>query len=192
MSSETALIVAAKRGSVRAYTELVSIYRDGLLRFLATKTASFADAEDALQETLINAFRYINSYDAKWRFSTWLYRIAINNLSKIRAAEPQSKVEIGDLSDEEGGPLELCIAADERQNLWLSAKRVLNDEVYSAMWLRYVEDMSVNDIAAVLERSVSWTKVNLLRGRNQLDAELNDTTAKKTSKAYGLASKTIA
>ena len=114
MTSETALIAAAKRGSVGAYTELVSGYRDGLLRFLVTKTLSFADAEDALQDTLINAYRYINSYDAKWRFSTWLYRIAINNLSKINSAGPDDKVEVGQidkLSDEEGGPLELCIVA---------------------------------------------------------------------------------
>ena len=81
--------------------------------------------------------------------------------------------------------MELCIAADERQNLWLSAKRVLNDEVFTAMWLRYVEDMSVNDISAVLERSISWTKVNLLRARKQLDTELSRTPAKNTSKAYG-------
>jgi len=188
MTSETALVAAAKRGSVSAYTELVSQYRDGLLRFLVTRTLSFADAEDALQDTLINAYRYINSYDAKWRFSTWLYRIAINNLSKISAAEPRDKVEIGQLDklgDEEGGPLQLCIAADERQNLWLSAKRVLSDDVFAAMWLRYVEDMSVNDIAAVLERSISWTKVNLLRARRQLDVEMNSAPVAKTSKAYG-------
>lgn len=188
MSSETALIAAAKRGSVRAYTELVSVYREGLLRFLVTRTPSYADAEDALQDTLINAYRYINSFDAKWRFSTWLYRIAINNLSKISAAEPGSKVQVGEietLSDAEGGPLELCIAADERQNLWLSAKRLMSDEVYTAMWLRYVEDMSVNDIAAIMERSVSWTKVNLLRARKQLDADLNSAPVEKGSKAYG-------
>lgn len=185
MSSETALIAAAKRGSIRAYTELVSLYREGLLRFLVSKSPSYADAEDALQDTLINAYRFISSYDSKWRFSTWLYRIAINNLSRIRATEPASKVGLGDLSDEEGGPLEQCIAASERQNLWLSAKRILSDEVYTAMWLRYVEDMSVNDIAAILERSVSWTKVNLLRARRQLDADLNGMPAKKVSQAYG-------
>ena len=81
--------------------------------------------------------------------------------------------------------MELCIAADERQNLWLSAKRVLNDDVYTAMWLRSVAAMSVNDIAAVLERSISWTKVNLLRARKQLNADLNSSPAEKPSKAYG-------
>ena len=45
---------------------------------------SFADAEDALQDTLINAYRYLHSYDSRWRFSTWLFRIAINNASRFK------------------------------------------------------------------------------------------------------------
>ena len=185
MNRETALIAAAKKGSVTAFTELVGEYREGLLRFLITRASSYADAEDALQDTLINAYRYLNSYDSKWRFSTWLYRIAINNLSKMRVTDVASDVDVDDLSLQEGGPLEQCIADSERDNLWLGARRVLNEEVYTALWLRYVEDMSVNDIAAVLERSISWTKVNLLRARNQLDTELNKTPQEKSRKAYG-------
>jgi hypothetical protein len=45
--------------------------------------------------------------------------------------------------------------------------------------------MSVNDISSVLERSVSWTKVNLMRGRKILDAELNNDATDEKSKAYG-------
>ena len=182
MGSEAALIEKARQGSAAAFTDLVNGYRHGLLRFLLTRSATYADAEDALQDTLINAFRYLDSYDGRWRFSTWLYRIAINNASKQRAA---NTVELGELSDAESDPLTQCIAASERENLWLVARRHLNDEVYTAMWLRYVEEMSVKDIAAALERSVSWTKVNLLRGRKILDQEINEAHTKQTSKAYG-------
>lgn len=182
MSSEAALIEAARNGSAAAFTDLVRTYREGLLRFLLTRSSSFADAEDALQDTLINAYRYLHSYDSRWRFSTWLYRIAINNVSKVR---PANTVELGDVGDEESDPLQHCIAASDRENLWQCARRRLSDEVYTAMWLRYVEDMSVNDISAVLDRSVSWTKVNLLRGRKTLDAELNKDATDDKSKAYG-------
>lgn len=182
MSNEAALIEAAKKGSTTAFSDLVRSHRDGLLRFLLTRTSSYADAEDALQDTLINAYRYLNSYDPRWRFSTWLYRIAINNAAKHRSIET---VELGDLSDAESDPLLECIADSERSNLWMTARRLFNDEVYAAMWLRYVEDMSVKDISSVLERSVSWTKVNLLRGRKALDADLNRETAGIERKAYG-------
>jgi len=182
VTSESALIAAAQRGSVTAFTALVAAHRTRLLRFLVTRTLSYADAEDALQDTLINAFRYLGSYDPKWRFSTWLYRIAINNVTRQHGPET---MDVGDLVAQERGPLEHCIAAAERENLWLSAKRLFKDDVFAAMWLRYAEDMSVNDIAAILERSVSWTKVNLLRARQQLDAELNGALETKASKAYG-------
>lgn len=170
MGEELDLINAAKAGSVAAFTRLVHQYSDGLLRFLVTRCSSYADAEDALQDTFINAYRYLPSYDPRWRFSTWLYRIAIRNAAKLRS---DLVIEPGELRDEGSDPLKLCIAASERENLWLSAKRLLSDEVYTAMWLRYVEELSIKDVATVLDRSNSWTKVNLLRGRRALDAELN-------------------
>jgi len=180
LRTEIQLVEAAQAGSADAFADLVHNYRDRLLRFLLTRCTSYADAEDALQDTLINAFRYIRSYDSRWRFSTWLYRIAIRNAAKLRTPDV---VEIGDLSDEESDPLLQCIAKSESENLWISARRLLNDEVFLAMWLRYTEDMSVNDISKALDRSVSWTKVNLLRGRRALDVELN--SAEKESEAYG-------
>ena len=182
MSDELNLIDAAKGGSVDAFTELVRGYRDGLFRFLLTRCTNREDAEDALQDTLINAYRYLGSYNPQWRFSTWLYRIAIRNAGRLRTDD---HTELGEPPDHGADPLAHCLAASERENLWRSAKRILSDEVFAAMWLRYVEDMSVRDISNVLERSSSWTKVNLLRGRRALEAEMNSTAGSTGSEAYG-------
>ena len=183
MTTELQLIDAAKAGSADAFADLARRYRERLLRFLLTRCASLADAEDVLQDTLINAYRYIHSYDPRWRFSTWLYRIAIRNASKLRGPQLVDVASMGELRDEESDPLLLCIADSEKENLWVVARRLLNDDVFAAMWLRYAEDMSVNDISKTLDRSVSWTKVNLMRGRRALDDELNDAVGK--SEAYG-------
>ena len=180
MSDERQLITAAKAGSADAFADLVRSYRVRLLKFLMTRCASYADAEDVLQDTLIAAYRYLNSYDPRWRFSTWLYRIAIRNAQKIRS---ENVVEFGDLSDEESDPLLHCISASESENLWISARRVLNDDVFAATWLRYAEDMSINDISKALDRSDSWTKVNLLRARKALGVEMN--RENKGSEIYG-------
>ena len=181
MSDELQLIDKAKAGSVTAFTELVRRYQDRLLRFLLTRSASYADAEDALQDTFINAFRYIDSYDPRWRFSTWIYRIALRNAARLHTP---ATVELDDIADDSNDPLTECIVASDRENLWLSARRLLSDELYTAMWLRYAEDMSIRDVASVLDRSTSWTKVNLMRGRRALDAELNRSAARE-SEAYG-------
>lgn len=183
MTDEAKLIAAAKAGSVEAFTDLVRGYRKRLLRFLLTRCASFADAEDVLQDTFIAAFRYLDSYDPRWRFSTWLYRIAIRNAATLRSRETVDVVVVDDLRDEEGDPLLRCIADSESENLWVSARRLLNDDVFAAMWLRYIEDMSVTDISTALDRSLSWTKVNLMRGRQALENELRDTAPGK--EAYG-------
>ena len=183
MTTELQLVDAAKAGSADAFADLARRYRERLLRFLLTRCASFADAEDVLQDTLINAYRYIHSYDPRWRFSTWLYRIAIRNASKLRGPQLVDVASMGELRDEESDPLLQCIADSEKENLWVVARRLLNDDVFAAMWLRYAEDMSVNDISKTLDRSVSWTKVNLMRGRRALDDELNDAVGK--SEAYG-------
>ena len=168
MTTELQLIEAAKAGSAEAFADLARHYRERLLRFLLSRCTSFADAEDVLQDTLI---------------STWLYRIAIRNAGKLRGPDLVDVASMTGLQDEESDPLLQCIADSEKENLWVAARRLLNDDVYAAMWLRYAEDMSVNDISKALDRSVSWTKVNLMRGRRALDDELNN--ADPRSEAYG-------
>ena len=182
MGTESQLVEAAKRGSVEAFTELIGAYREGLFRFLLTRCSSRADAEDALQDTLVNAYRYIGTYKPQWRFSTWLYRIAIRNAARLRN---DNVALLDDPCDESADPLTHCIADSERDNLWKAAKRALSEEVFVAMWLRYVQDMSIRDIASVLDRSSSWTKVNLHRGRQALESELNNAPGQSGGEAYG-------
>jgi RNA polymerase sigma-70 factor (ECF subfamily) len=183
VATEEQLIVSAQEGSVAAFSKLVEMYQERLLRFLLLRCSSRADAEDAIQDTFINAHRYIRSYNPRWRFSTWLFRIALRNASRIRQ---QDGVLDEHAQGETADPLEACIIASERENLWLIAKRTLATDAYSAMWLRYVEDMSVKEIAHALEKPLSWTKVTLMRSRRRLSNEMaggHDATA--NGEAYG-------
>ena len=83
MATEEQLIASAKEGSVSAFSELFENYQERLLRFLVTRCRTRTDAEDAIQDTFINAFRYIGSYNPRWKFSTWLFRIALRNAAKV-------------------------------------------------------------------------------------------------------------
>ena len=182
MKSDEQLVDEAKRGSEAAFSELVTRYQQKLLRFLVTRSSSRADAEDAVQDTFVNAYRYLDSYKPAWRFSTWLYRIAIRNAA--RQAQPATD-EIGEQADPEADPLTDCVEESERRNLWLIAKRSLAPEAYAALWLRYVEDMSVRDVAAALDRSESWAKVTLLRSRNAVARALEAEEGGSKGKVYG-------
>jgi RNA polymerase sigma-70 factor (ECF subfamily) len=177
------LVEASLKGSAPAFDELVDRYQDRLMRFLVTRSVSHADAEDAIQDTFISAYRYLASYNPKWRFSTWIYRIALRNVARQRRPEKHdAEVELADDRD----PMQACIAHSERENVWLTARRLLRDDAFNAMWLRYVEDLSIKEIARALDKSVSWTKVTLLRGRRSLSDELTDNeTAAIESESYG-------
>jgi RNA polymerase sigma-70 factor (ECF subfamily) len=182
VTADEQLVSEALRGSALAFDQLVERYQARLLRFLITRCATRADAEDAMQDTFVNAWRYLASYNSRWRFSTWLYRIAIRNAARGggRTASPDAGV-AGDAPD----PLEECIHAAERENLWLTARRLLSDDAYAAMWLRYAEDMPVKEVARALGRPQPWTRVTLLRARRRLAEEIGNDDATEKGKAYG-------
>jgi len=181
--SDEQLVEASLAGTAAAFDELVGRYQERLLRFLLTRSSCRADAEDAIQDTFINAYRFLASFDPRWRFSTWIYRIALRNLARQRRPEWLESDEALAGNDD---PLQDCIDRSERENVWITARRLLSDEAYSAMWLRYVEDMSVKEIAKALDKSLSWTKVTLLRGRRRLTAELAaDGQASAQRESYG-------
>jgi RNA polymerase sigma-70 factor (ECF subfamily) len=182
VTTDEQLADAAKHGSESAFNELVARYRDKLFRFLVTRCASHADAEDAIQDTFVNVYRYLHSFNPRWRFSTWLYRIAIRNATRQPLSGTHQDTEIAD----HAGPLQQCIDHSERENLWLAAKRVLAPDAFTAMWLHYVEDMPVKDVSHALERSLSWTKVTMLRSRRKLMQEMGkDTATGVGSQSYG-------
>jgi RNA polymerase sigma-70 factor (ECF subfamily) len=173
VQTDEQLVAASLQGLDGAFDELVVRYRTPLLRFLLSRSASRADAEDAIQDTFVNAYRYLYSFNSRWRFSTWLYRIALRNLARqAEVRRPETEIP-ADVADRGGDPLQECVAASERSNVRLTARQVLTGDAYAAMWLRYVEDMAVKDVARTLDKSTSWAKVTLMRARRRLESELS-------------------
>ena len=189
MKTDEQLVEAALKGSEVAFSELVLRYREKLFRFLLTRCRSHADAEDAIQDTFVNAYRYLDSFNPRWRFSTWLYRIAIRNAMRQPVAGQQSSDEAVEGLADEDGPLEQCIVHSERENLWLTAKKILSPDAFTAMWLHYVEDMPVKEVSRALNRSLSWTKVTMLRSRRKLTQGMKNGFGEKAansgSRSYG-------
>lgn len=182
MASDEQLVEKALRGDEAAFRSLVDRYQQKLLRFLRTRCASPADADDALQDAFLDAWRFLHTYSPRWRFSTWLYRIAIRRAHRNRrdTSVCADVVAVGD------DPLARCIADNERENLWLLARRELSGEACTALWLRYVEDRSLKEIAMIMQKSLPWTKVTLMRARRKMKtALLASDGSSLTGNAYG-------
>src|SRR5919198_3015788 len=76
--SEAELLAAARRGDAGAFEQLVGPHRRELLAHCYRMLGSLNDAEDALQETLLAAWRGISGFEGRSSIRTWLYRIATN------------------------------------------------------------------------------------------------------------------
>lgn len=177
------LVERALRGNEQAFAELVTRYQERLLRFLQTRCRDRDSAEDALQDAFVDAWRYLDSFNPRWRFSTWLYRIAIR---RAQAASAGTRDTDSLLPEPQADPLEHCIRGDERDNLWRLARRTLSADACTALWLHYVEELPQREVARALQRSLPWTKVTLLRARRRLRAAMSAPLADgKKSEAYG-------
>src|SRR4030081_618811 len=75
---ETALVSALRAGDEAAFNELADRHRRELLLHCYRMLGSFHDAEDALQETLLRAWRGLESFQGRSALRPWLYRIATN------------------------------------------------------------------------------------------------------------------
>ena len=167
-TSEQLLIERAKEGSAAAFEQLVLAYQDRLFRFLLARSSCRADAEDALQEAFVAAYRYLDSYRGKYAFGTWLFTIARRKLAYVSRRQFDSGQAAGDLASEEPGPEQQGIAREERKTIWAVARECLPEAQFTALWMYYVEEMAVKEIATVLQRPQTWVKVNLYRARKRL------------------------
>jgi RNA polymerase sigma-70 factor (ECF subfamily) len=173
-ASEQQLIDRARNGSVAAFEQLVLSYQDQLYRFLLARAKNRADAEDALQEAFVAAFRHLSSYRNQYRFSTWLFTIAIRQLARLSKKSPDQEELQDSMICESPGPEQIEIQDQNRNSLWQTASALLSDAQFTALWLFYVEDMQLAEIGSAMKRPVSWVKVNLMRARRRLRLVLHN------------------
>lgn len=180
--SDEDLARGAQQGSLADFEELVRRYEVRLLRFLAQGCRNEADAADLTQDAFVAAFRNLASFDCSRCFATWLFTIARRKQidyfrSKGRAEESTAEPERVDEDD----PASQLARREDHQNLWVRARAVLSELQYQALWLRYAEEMPVDQVAQVLRRTQTHVKVILFRSRSILAAGLGDLVAENNT-----------
>lgn len=171
------LAVRSQHGSVEAYARLVAIFEARLFNFLLRKVGNRVDAEDLTQEAFLRAWRRIGSYRSRWKFSTWLYTIASRlAISHARQRGSGRVVRIAD-EDQRETPREAVV--EDRAWVWRLVDEVLTEEQRTAVWLRYVEDMGIGEIAAVMGKSHVGVRVMLFRARSVLAEQMESSEGKR-------------
>jgi len=163
----------ARAGSRRSFEELARRYKRRLFVYLRPRLGSDQDAEDMVQETFLKLFRNIRNYNPAFRFSTWLYtsagRLAISSFRGRRFVGERMRGEARDVSPD---PAERMAEDAASDNLW-DAARTLGGNQFRALWLRYGEDMTVDEIARALGKSRLSVRVLLHRARMNLAKRLS-------------------
>ncbi|MCX7554275.1 sigma-70 family RNA polymerase sigma factor [Marinicella sp. S1101] len=167
--NEQQLIIQAKQeiardGTTNCFTRLVASYQARLYSYLLARCDNSFDADDVLQETFINAYKYFDSYDAQWQFSTWLFTIARRLLGKLKSVcHVAFDVIANQVVDKEQDPF-----AVDQNNIWQLIKQDIKPDAYDVLWFYYVEGLSIKEIAHVMHQSNAWVKTSLHRSRIKL------------------------
>jgi RNA polymerase sigma-70 factor (ECF subfamily) len=165
------LVSRALAGDRGAFNDLVIRHERRLFRFLSRSAANAADIEDAMQQAMIKAYLNLARYDSRWRFTTWLFTIALRELRALGRRPRAAALEAGD--EPAAAPVEHPVDNDDPGDLWRAARRLLNPQPFMALWLRYGEDLPVRDVARVMRRPRIWVSVALHRACASLRAALS-------------------
>jgi len=164
------LASAAAAGDADCFEALVRQMGPRLLGYLRRSVGDAHLAEDLLQETFLRTYRNLGRFDPTRSFRAWVFAIAANLAASHGRRRPQPAL-MADL-DPPGrqGPHPADALADHEaaRGLWQDARRVLPEGQFTALWLRFAEQMSIAEVAAATRRSAGAVKVLLHRACRKL------------------------
>ena len=177
LNDEPKLVAAARRGDVASFEALIRPYQPKIFRLILALAENRDDAEDALQETLLHAFRALPRFRGDASFGTWLHRVALNTTrnwmrTQVRASSTRMAERLVHVGASASAPIDDELLADERRHLVRRALLRLPEHYQNALLLRHYRDMSYEEIARVLDVPVGTVRSRLAQGRRLLLREL--------------------
>src|ERR1700687_2273977 len=182
--SEEQLIDRGLKGDAQALDALFARNSRALYQTALRVLGNPEDAEEALQEGLLSAYRNLPRFERRSQFSTWLTRIVINAaLMRRRSKRARPAVSLDDFASEGELPLAERFADESPNPEQIYAGTELGDRVSkklaeispllrTAFWLREIEGLSAEEAAQVLGVSRNTLKARLWRARQELAARL--------------------
>ncbi len=171
------------KGDQNAFGEIVEIYKDKVFQLSFRMLGNRHEAEDIAQEAFIRAYVNIQSYNINLKFSTWLYRIATNLcIDRIRKKKPDYYLD-AEVAGTEGLtmysqiPAKTPLPEDDVESLELqdTIQREISklpEKYRTVIVLKYIEELSLNEISEILDMPLGTVKTRIHRGREALRKQL--------------------
>ncbi|HEV3048698.1 MAG TPA: sigma-70 family RNA polymerase sigma factor [Longimicrobium sp.] len=185
--SDHELVTRAQQGSEKAYRELLGRFQRPVFSIIYRMIRDREQAEDLAQETFVRVFNNIDRYDPRYKFSSWIFKIATNlTIDHIRRKELDTVSIDGSrnaVTAEQIEATSITIASpDENPEELLEAKELgeeiesaiskLRPEYRAAILLRHVDGREYQEIAEILSLPLGTVKTYIHRGRNELREQL--------------------
>lgn len=160
-------------GETAAFEVLLRQHQQDIYRLTYRMTRNAEDAKDLAQETFVQAYRALGSFRGQSRFSTWLYRIAMNLcLNHLKSTAREDPAEVDDRqADARVNSLGLLLT-DERDRAVAHAIEELPPQQKATLTLRVHQGLSHKEIAQVLECSEGTAKANYFHAVRALQRRL--------------------
>jgi RNA polymerase sigma-70 factor (ECF subfamily) len=161
------------RGNTQSFDHIIRIFQNKIFRLCLGFLKETEDAKDATVDVFIKAFRALHSFDTRYPFSTWLFRIAINHsLEILRKKKRKQKILETELipieeQSKHPSPSEIFIMEAQKKVLKTAMKKI-PPKYQLALILRYQQDLSYQEIGSILDIAPSSVGSLLLRGRKIL------------------------
>ncbi len=185
-SDEAALVAELQAGSEEAFAYLLAVHQNPVYNLISHIVENGTDAADVLQDVFVKVFKGIGHFHGESSLKTWIYRIAVHEASNHRRGwlrrawrEPFS---VDDCDSERAAALEKtpahletpyqALELAERQDLVKRALASLATPYRAVLVLREIEELSYEEIAAVLGIAEGTVKSRLMRGRELLRRKL--------------------
>jgi RNA polymerase sigma factor (sigma-70 family) len=178
--SHDVLVAAAGSGDTRAFEQLYEKTAPRVFKTLCRITRNREDAEDALQDSYLNAFLHLKDFDGRSSFNTWFTRIAINSALMIlrrKRVHPEQSMDEGLeagakakqwMGLESASNPEKLYAQSEREEILKAAVSDLRPTIRKAVELGQLQERSMKETADVLGISVAATKARVFHARAAL------------------------
>lgn len=180
------LVERAVEGDYEAFEAIVERYQDRAYRLAWSLVKDEAEAQDVVQEAFLNVYRKLDTFEGEAKFGSWIYRVVVNAaLMRLRKTRRRAEVamdqagssvaeEDSAFSQRPGWRVHADKAAEnvELREQILAAIDELDPKYQAVFLLREIEDLSLAEIAEVLELSEGAVKTRLHRARLHLRAAL--------------------
>lgn len=176
------LIREAANGDDAAFGRLVERFQDQIYHFCYQWLGDAEDAQEACQDTFVQAYQALGRYEKRGRFTTWLYRIALNQCrDRHKSKASRNRRNTRSIDDDHAGEL-VCSnpmpdqSTSNHEQLEELRQRVgdLPEKLRAPIVLCCMEGMSQQEAAAVLKCSVRAVESRLRRGRGILVDRWNE------------------